>query len=64
MWQNGAQVTENVQSVVTTKLKGAALVENSSDFAINCPSNLTMLDHTDLLVPPHVSLGMRTMEWE
>lgn len=55
VWDKGYQDTEIVQSAVTTKVKGASLVMDPSDFTDGCnPAPYYTLDHADLIVPPNV----------
>ena len=67
MWQHGAQDTEIVQSVVTTKVKGVDILYGEQDFMINCPESpydWSLYDHIDLVVPPQVSgMEIRLLEW-
>ena len=59
IYEHGYQDVESPVSVVATKVKGAHVVrEPSADWMDNCPSspyNWSILDHTDLVVPPQVS---------
>ena len=60
VYQKGYLDSGPVVSVVTTKLKGAyELSDNSSEWQQNCPDTQlygAVLDHTDLVVPPQVSM--------
>ena len=64
MWQNGAQDKETVQSVVTTKVKGVSILNNSRQFMVGC-KDWPILDHVDLIVPPQVSIiNLRVFRFE
>ena len=60
VYQHGYLEVETAVSVVTTKVKGAdaLLTDSSAEWMVNCPNshfNWTVLDHTDLVVPPQVN---------
>ena len=61
MYQHGYRESGPFVSVVTSKVKGAEIVFDTDEWMDNCPKPLipeTLLDHTDLVIPPQVRIAI------